>query len=204
MQFRIIDSNHMFTFLFLLAQTIYIALPAIAANTTPPSAAQLHVLESLNKPIDFGRTFRGKRIFGDHKTFRGYVIGIPAAIIIAGIQYFLFTRVEFFRTLLPISFDDVNWVLYGFLMGLGTLVGDSVKSFFKRQIGKKPGESWFPWDQLDSVIGAVVFTSFVVRIPWPVIVTIVFLGPVLHMLFDFIGYRTGLKEKSEVLPFLQK
>ena len=28
-------------------------------------------------PIDGGRTFRGKRVFGDNKTWRGFVVMVP-------------------------------------------------------------------------------------------------------------------------------
>lgn len=187
----------MLSFLLTLAQTIYLTLPGIAANATPPIAARFRFLEFFNTPIDAGKTFRGKPVFGDHKTVRGYLVGIPSAILIAGIQYVLYTKFEIFRTLSPIDFETVNWLLFGFMIGLGTLVGDSIKSFFKRQFGKKPGESWFPWDQLDSVIGGLVFVSIIAPLPVPVILLAIILGPLLHVIVEAIGYQTGLKEHPE-------
>ena len=47
----------------------------------------------------------------------------------------------------------------GVLMGLGTGIGDAVKSFFKRQIGIAPGASWIGFDQLDFFVGSYAFAS---------------------------------------------
>ena len=43
----------------------------------------------------------------------------------------------------------------------GALLGDIVESFFKRRVGRKRGENWIPFDQLDFILG-VLFFSFVV------------------------------------------
>ena len=43
---------------------LWFFLPAGIANVAPIFAAKWRLLESLNKPLDFGQTFRGKRIFG--------------------------------------------------------------------------------------------------------------------------------------------
>jgi CDP-diglyceride synthetase len=41
------------------------------------------------------------------------------------------------------------------------MTGDAVKSFFKRRLGITPGKSWFPFDQLDFVLGAILFVSII-------------------------------------------
>jgi CDP-2,3-bis-(O-geranylgeranyl)-sn-glycerol synthase len=41
-------------------------------------------------------------------------------------------------------------------ISMGALFGDIVESFFKRRIGKERGESWYPFDQLDFVLGALI------------------------------------------------
>jgi len=182
--------------LFVCAQTVYVALAAVAANSLPPVAARFGWLQKLAVPIDGGATFRGHRVFGDHKTVRGFVVGIPGAIAVAGIQFLLYTNVAFFRTLMPVDLSQRSWLLFGFLMGLGTLLGDAVKSFFKRQVGKQPGESWFPWDQLDSVIGALALTALAFHIPLHIAIAVLVLGPTIHMLAETIGYRTGLRKRD--------
>ena len=46
-----------------------------------------------------------------------------------------------------------------FSLCFGALMGDIIESFFKRRIGKKRGEDWIPFDQLDFILG-VLFFSF--------------------------------------------
>jgi hypothetical protein len=45
---------------------------------------------ALAVPIDGGRSFRGKRILGDHKTWRGLLAGIFAGIFTYEVQRFLY------------------------------------------------------------------------------------------------------------------
>jgi len=46
-------------------------------------------LNRLKTPLDFGLSFRGKRIFGDHKTWRGLVINVLFCTIGTMIQAWL-------------------------------------------------------------------------------------------------------------------
>jgi CDP-2,3-bis-(O-geranylgeranyl)-sn-glycerol synthase len=84
--------------------------------------------------------------------------------------------------------------LVGPLFGLGALGGDAIKSFFKRQLGVSPGKSWFPYDQLDYVIGgAVAVLPFIVlNLRQYVLLTAVWLA--IHVASTVIGYRLGLKD----------
>ena len=52
--------------------------------------------------------------------------------------------------------DIFAWFFIGLLLGSGALIGDAVKSFFKRKEGIKPGNRFIPWDQLDYSIGSLV------------------------------------------------
>src|SRR3989338_6934553 len=69
---------------------LWFFLPVGIANCTPIIAAKIPLLEQWSYPIDFYKTFRGKRILGDHKTIRGLVIGILAAIATVVIQQFIY------------------------------------------------------------------------------------------------------------------
>ena len=107
--------------------------------------------------MDFGKTFRHKRIFGANKTFRGFVFGVFIAILITSGQYFLAQKniinIEFLN-----SFGQ--YFLFGFLSGFGALLGDAIESFFKRQIGIAPGRPFIPLDQIDYLIMFILFTDF--------------------------------------------
>jgi CDP-archaeol synthase len=55
----------------------------------------------------------------------------------------------FLRELALIGYSD-HPVQPGLLISFGALAGDSIKSFFKRQIGIRSGASWLVFDQLVS------------------------------------------------------
>lgn len=179
--------------LILFIQAIYISLPAITANSAPPIAAKFHFLESLNVPIDFGKTFRGKPIFGSHKTFRGFFVGVISSLIIVFFQYSLY-QFSIFESISIINYASLSWVYLGFMIGMGALTGDAIASFFKRQIGKKPGEDWPFWDQIDTVIGSLLFTLLVTPLPLYFIIFILFLGPLLHIISNMIGTTLHIKK----------
>ena len=171
-------------------QVLWLFVPAYAANMAP---VLVHGhFERLATPIDGGRTLGGKRIFGDHKTWRGLLAGIVAGVIAYELQRVLHGS----GALGNIALIDYahHPVLPGALMGLGTGVGDALKSFFKRRVGIAPGASWPVFDQLDFFAGAYAFLAVVV-VP-PLVPTLVCL-PIL--LVGTIGVTTagwalGLKE----------
>jgi len=131
-------------------------------------------------PLDFGRTFRGKPIFGSSKTLKGFIGGALCGTLLGGIQQF--------------GFGKSYGLLLGALLGFGAMTGDAVKSFFKRQRGIPPGKSWFPFDQLDFIVGALVFAAAVEMPTLIGVVIILVLTPPLHLLSNIADYKVGLKE----------
>src|SRR5690348_3203138 len=88
-------------------------------------------------PIDGGRTIGGKPILGSHKTWRGLVVGAIAGVFVFELQRFAY-HFGWWRELA--SFDySLHPVAPGLLMGIGAIIGDAVKSFFKRRVGIAPG-----------------------------------------------------------------
>lgn len=173
-----------------LLQALYFFMPAYVANMAPV-LVKGH-FERLAIPMDRGRTFHGKRIFGDHKTWRGVLSGA-----IAGTLVFEMQRVVYAGGLLTdLGLFDYNAhpLLPGLLMGLGAGVGDAIKSFFKRRVGIAPGASWLVFDQIDFLIGAYAFVALVFAPPFTAVVAcvpVVLLGSVA---VTAIGYALGLKE----------
>jgi CDP-2,3-bis-(O-geranylgeranyl)-sn-glycerol synthase len=181
------------SFLFFALQCFYLLVPGLFANAAP---VIFRKVDFLNYPVDFGRKFRGKPLFGSHKTYRGFFFGILMAILFVWLQRLLFLRYDSFRSVSLIDYSAQNFVLLGFLIGFGVLFGDLVKSFVKRRVNIKPGKSWFPWDQLDCLIGGLLFISTVYILPWQVIVFLFVAVPVLHVLINLAGYYLGLKKNK--------
>jgi CDP-2,3-bis-(O-geranylgeranyl)-sn-glycerol synthase len=176
--------------IFFVAKSFYFMIPGLLANMAP---VIFGCIDFLAYPVDFGRKWRGKPILGSHKTFRGFFFGILCAIIAVFIQKLLFV-IPSFRAISLIDYSRINFVLLGFLVGFGVLFGDLVKSFFKRRLNIRPGKRWFPWDQIDSLIGGMVFLSIIYIPPWQVLLFIVISVPILHVLVNHIAFYLGLKD----------
>jgi len=175
-----------------LLRCLYFMLPAYLANMAPVFAQKLGVLKFLARPVDGGKTWKGKPIFGAHKTWRGFVVGILAAIVTAWLQGFFYSW-NSFRAISFIDYSTVNLWTLGFLFGFGALFGDLVKSFFKRRINLAPGAPWIPFDQLDFVVGALIFVAPIYFPSWPAVVVILLVSFILHVLTNNLGYLLKIK-----------
>jgi CDP-2,3-bis-(O-geranylgeranyl)-sn-glycerol synthase len=158
----------------LIIEALKFIFPAYCANATP-------VLVGGGKRMDFGKDFvDGKRIFGNNKTFRGFFFGWSVGIgvglvegLVFGFQYF------------P--------VLFSLLIPLGALLGDLTGAFVKRRMGIAPGGLLPIVDQIDFVIGAVVFSLPLTLIGWEVAVTVMLITPPIHLFTNFLAFKLKLK-----------
>jgi CDP-2,3-bis-(O-geranylgeranyl)-sn-glycerol synthase len=146
----------------------------------------------LNVPVDFGLKLRGKRFFGAHKTYRGFLFGVLVAIFVVYIQKVVYGFYQFGF----IDYSSVNVFLLGFLLGFGALFGDLIKSFFKRRVGIKSGRSWFPFDQVDWVIGAFLFVILYYSVSINYFWAALILFLILHPLTNYIGYLLKVKDNK--------
>jgi CDP-2,3-bis-(O-geranylgeranyl)-sn-glycerol synthase len=160
-------------------------LPAGIANASPVFANRIPLVRRWKTPLDLGSHWRNQRVFGDNKTWRGFLFGI----LMGGVTSLL---VSYF--FIPNSSDAWYTFLVGASLGAGALVGDAVESFFKRQNGVPPGKSWFPFDQIDYIIGGLVFVYPLTLIPFILMGGILVLYFGLHLLVAYIGYLTGFKK----------
>ena len=173
-----------------LLQVLYFFLPAYLANMSPVLVRGW--FSALAIPIDGGQTLRGKRVLGDHKTWRGLLAGIVAGALVFELQRFAY-QAGLARDLTLIDYS-AHRLLPGLLMGVGAGVGDAVKSFFKRRMDIEPGASWPVFDQLDFFFGAYLFVSLVYAPPLLLTVAslpVIFLG---NIASNIVGYWLGFKE----------
>lgn len=175
--------------------TLWFFLPAAMANMMPILVAKV-AGKTYDAPIDGGRSFRGKRIFGDHKTWRGLISGMVASTLTLWLQQL---GVEHSHTLAQwtnqVYYPDIATFIVGPLFGFGVLAGDAIESFFKRQRSVAPGHSWFPFDQIDYVIGCIIAVSPFIHLHfWQYVVLLVF-GLIGSLVSSYIGFLTGFKER---------
>lgn len=169
-----------------LLEALWLFLPAAVANATPVITSRLLVLRGWSTPIDFGRTYRGQRILGKNKTWRGVVSGV----VLAATCGYLQSKWQ------PIaSLPTFMHVVFAAAIGFGALYGDAVESFFKRQRQVPSGHSWFPFDQLDYIFGGLLagLPFGVLDLPGTVAIIAVYFG--LHLITVYVGFKLGFRER---------
>lgn len=171
-------------------------LPAAFANAIPVPIAKIPWLKKFEAPMDFGNTFRGKRIFGSHKTWRGFIAGVIMATLALWIQQLLVANYAWAANLTgQVDYEHLPTLILGPLFAIGALGGDAIESFFKRQHGTPPGHGWFPWDQIDYIIGAAIATAPFVTITFGQYVWLIILWFGIHLLVTYLAWLAGLKER---------
>ncbi len=156
-------------------------LPPYIANSSP-------VILGGSTPLDGGRYFFDKkRLLGSSKTLEGFVGGVAAGTLTAVILAFI----------APLPFFDSVWsqVAAGFMLSLGTLVGDALGSFIKRRFSRKEGSPFF-LDTFFFIVVALVFafpfTSSSLYTPTNLLF-IISLSIILHPLTNVLAYFFGFK-----------
>lgn len=175
---------------------LFLFLPALVPN----SAA---VLFGGGKPIDNYRTWKGKRILGDGKTWRGTIGGVAAG---AGLGFLLL--------IVAYLFDPTDFWGYGpfpqnmgivFTLAAGSLLGDMVGAFIKRRLGLDRGVKAPGLDQYDFVAGALLLTllffpnwvleTYVEGEAIVALIVLLIFVPVLHRTVNIIGFKLGKKKE---------
>lgn len=170
---------------------IWFFLPMGFANMAPAFVKKINIL---NIPIDFNKKINEEPILGANKTIRGLFAATILGEIIFLLQKYLF-NFEFFGNISLIDYRHIPWFA-GIFMGFGVIFGDAIKSFFKRRLKINPGKSWIPFDQIDYVMGGILFFSFFYTPAFFDIIFLLFVGAVLHIIVNIIGFYLGIREQK--------
>ena len=154
----------------LIFVAIWFIFPAYVANAVPVLFGKAF---KGRWPMDFGKTWNKKPILGTGKTWPGFFGGILVGTLIGVLQ---------------------GRILAGLLLSVGALVGDLVKSFAKRRFGIASGKPWPIIDQLDFIIGALLFVSIIERPSIETIIIILILTPAFHVATNTAAYLLKLKK----------
>jgi hypothetical protein len=152
-------------------------------------------------PIDGGATYRGSRIFGEHKTLRGFVVMVPAAAVsFAVLAAAIGDPAQ--AGLWPLTL--AGYAGLGACAGLGFMAGELPNSFLKRQLGILPGEcpggrlpaaAQFVADRVDSGIGMLLAVSAIAATPAMTWLLVLLVGPSIHWAFSVLMFHLGLKAR---------
>ncbi len=182
-------------------QIIFLGSPLLLAAIAQGLCIKYDWLSRLRRPIDFGKSYKGKRIFGDHKTWRGLTINVFFCSLGAIIQAWLQSKGGLPQWLFLLDYKSQALTI-GILIGFGMTVGELPNSFLKRRFGIPPGKSregplwvaFFISDQVDLAIGIWVFLFFLIRpslwlVLWSLLLTLA-----LHLAVSSVGYLLGMRK----------
>jgi len=146
--------------------------PSYVANAAP-------LLFGGGRTLDGGRKLSdGQPIFGAHKTIRGVIAGIVAGTILGVAE----------------SLVDPRLAIAGFMMATGAVLGDLLGAFIKRRLRVEPGKAFPILDQLDFVLGSLIFGYYFFPIGLLSVVFFVVVTPPIHLGTNYGAYRLGLKK----------
>lgn len=155
----------------LIVEALKFIFPAYCANAIP-------VIAGGGLPIDLDKKFfDGKPVFGKNKTYKGFFFGLVAGTLVGYAESLFFGYPA----------------LFGFLLSLGALFGDLFGAFLKRRLGLSPGELLPVVDQIDFVVGAILFVIPLSILTIELAATALIITPPIHLLTNFAAYKLGLK-----------
>jgi hypothetical protein len=156
-------------------------------------------------PLDDGRTWRGRRLFGAHKTVGGLLAMPPAAACAFPLLAALIdaSATSWAQALWPLSAAQLAWL--GFACGLAFMLSELPNSMLKRQLdvgpGQLPARGWQrPFfalaDRLDSTIGVLLVLTLLLGAGPGLWFWSIVLGPASHAGFSLWLHRAGIKERA--------
>lgn len=156
----------------LIVQALKFIFPAYCANAVP-------VLAGGGLALDFGRKLSdGRPILGKNKTFQGFFAGLTVGTAVGLAESLVF------------NFH----VMFGLLLSLGALSGDLAAAFLKRRLNIPPGGLLPVVDEVDFIIGAILFSiPLSMPLSWELVVTVLIITPPIHLLTNFVAYKLRLK-----------
>lgn len=150
-----------------------------------------NIFSYLAQPIDQNLNWRGQKIFGTSKTWRGLI----TVIILNAI----------FTSLLAIFF---NWLspitpfVFGALLGLGYALGELPNSFWKRRLNINSSKTsyqgfkkiFYFLDQADSILGALIMLIIIYTVSLKMFFLLLIAGIFIHLIVDLALYKYGYKK----------
>lgn len=154
-------------------------------------------------PLDGGATWRGRRLFGDNKTARGFIVMVPAT----GAAFALMGGLLASSNGGPLAvwpLTTSEYFLLGLWAGIGFMVGELPNSCLKRQLAVPPGQAapgrvsrwaFALLDRIDSAVGMMIALALVVPMSAAAWLYMLTIGPVVHGLFSLLVFQLGGKTR---------
>lgn len=186
---------------------IITALPVILGSIFNTFFLKTHLFQAINKPIDNNIILKdGKRLFGQNKTWRGFVGMVffsSICVMLWGLLGKLIPDIQN-NNLLYANYENsfLYNIVIGGLLGLAYGIFELPNSFLKRRVGIQPGKSrisalgiiFVIYDQIDSLFGCVLVISFVHPMSIVYYFSYVLLGGGIHISMSYVFYLLKLRK----------
>lgn len=188
-----------------LVESLFIIVAFVLAGLAHSAWLGSASSSKLMIPLDGGLRVRGRRLFGDNKTVRGFVVMIPAAAVAFAALFSALVNAfpSVADGLWPLSL--LGYLSLGAWAGFGFMAGELPNSFVKRQLDIAPGNPprspmgaaiSFIVDRIDSIVGMLLAISVAVPTSWKTWMFVLVIGPGIHLAFSVLLYRLGVKERA--------
>jgi hypothetical protein len=182
----------------------YLFLPLLVGLALHGFSIKYDILSFLCRPIDRGRKFRGKRIFGDNKTYRGVTVVSLGTAIGFGLQSLLFHRIASVRNVELFDYAFFKSLALGGAVGVAAMLSELPNSFIKRQFEIAPGTAAKGWkalifyiyDQIDFLLGAWLVLATLVPVTAGRVLLSSGLLLIAHQVMSSVGYALGMRRTA--------
>lgn len=183
-------------------QTAVLLLPLLWGGIFHGLVMKYQLAPALTRPIDGGQFWRGRRVFGDNKTWRGpLALGFGTGLGQAAVAM-IWQNTASFHRVFATERSVFTWFLFGFAVGFLAMLGELPNSFIKRRLGVQPGQGaggraallFYVLDQIDLLILVFPFWAFYGALNVPRAMMIVVLVVVIHQVLSSVGYRLGMRK----------
>ena len=184
-----------------IAGVAYLLSPLLVAALLHGLCLAHGWLGFLARPIDAGRTLRGRPLFGHSKRWRGPIVVAAGAGLAFALQRSVLHGCAALASIELVDYAALPGYWLGALAGAAAELAELPNSFVKRQLDIAPGKTargplavvFYLWDQLDLLAGYwLVFGYFVPPTPSRVAVSMLLVGG-LHPVVTVIGYLLGMR-----------
>jgi CDP-diglyceride synthetase len=189
--------------------SLYISLcPVILAGIANSVLVKTKLFGPIARPIDGRKNFIDhKRIFGDNKTYKGFLGYIILTMFFAVVWGLLCTHIPELQANNFFYQAHTNTVAFnaivGGALGLAWALFELPNSFIKRRLDIEPGSNiqgargalFIVLDQADSIFGVVLVLAMFHPISTSQYFLFVSIGAITHILFNFLLFTVGIRKR---------
>ena len=188
----------------MIGEILYTILPVVGGGILHMLVVRANWLSILAVPLDGGCMLHGKRLLGDHKTWRGVVVILAATTASAGVRAWAEAQQPGWAAWNLVDYAAIVWWQAGLWWGMAYALSELPNSFLKRRAGIAPGRGAGGgarstllafMDQADSAIGCSLVAWLALGVDFHAALWMMLLGTAVHLLINMLLGFCGLRQR---------